>query len=415
MKLEGVSLDVQRLREDFQVLQKDFDGKKIVYLDSACMALKPNQVIEKMNEYYYEFPGCGDRSVHRIATRVTIAVEEARVKLQKLINAKEHSEIIFLRNATEGINLVAHSLTQGLSLGPKERVLTTDREHNSNLVPWLNMQNHNGMKTQVVHSNPDNTFNIETFESMMDKTVKLVSMVHTSNLDGYTIPAKEIIEIAHDYGALVLLDGAQSAPHIPVDVQDLDVDFFVLSIHKMCGPTGMGVIYAKQSLLENLPPYIVGGSTVKSTTYTTTEFLKPPEKFEAGLQNYAGIIGAGVAADYIRNIGLEEIHQHDMKLNEIMTESLGDIEKISVIGPKDPKLRGCTFSFNITDFDCHDIAMILDEVGNIMIRSGMHCVHSWFNNNNINGSARASVYLYNTEDEIKFFCEKILEIIKNFN
>ena len=379
------------------------------------MALKPNHVIEKMNEYYYEFPGCGDRSVHKIGTQVTIAVEESRVKLQNLINAKEPSEIIFLRNATEGINLVAHSLTQGLSLGPKDRILITDREHNSNLVPWLFMQNNNGMKTQVVQSNPDNTFNLETFENMMDTSVKLVSMVHISNLDGYTIPAKEIINIAHDHGALVLLDGAQSAPHIPVDVQDLDVDFFVLSIHKMCGPTGMGVIYGKQSLLENLPPFIVGGSTVKSTTYTTTEFLSPPEKFEAGLQNYAGIIGAGAAADYIKNIGLEEIHQHDLKLNEIMTDSLGEIDKISIIGPKDPKLRGCTFSFNITDIDCHDIAMILDEVGNIMIRSGMHCVHSWFNSKNINGSARASVYLYNTEEEIKFFCEKTKEIIENFS
>lgn len=415
MKLEGVSLDVQRLREDFQILHKDFNGKKVVYLDSACMALKPNQVIDSMNEYYYEFPGCGDRSVHKIGTRVTISVEEARVKLQNLINAKDYSEIIFLRNATEGINLVAHSLAHGLTLGRDDQVLTTDREHNSNLVPWLFLRNRIGIKTQVVPSNPDNTFNIEAFENMMDKSVKLVSMVHTSNLDGYTIPAKEIINIAHDYGALVLLDGAQSAPHISVDVQDLDVDFFVFSIHKMCGPTGMGVIYAKKTLLENLSPFIVGGSTVKSTTYTTTEFLSPPEKFEAGLQNYAGIIGAGAAADYIKNIGLEEIHQHDVKLNEIITKSLGDIDRIKIIGPADPKLRSCTFSFNITDVDCHDIAMILDEVGNIMIRSGMHCVHSWFNNNSINGSARASVYLYNTEEEVKFFCEKVKGIIDNFN
>lgn len=403
-------MDVQKIRHDFPILQEGFEEQKIVYLDSACVSLRPKQVIEEINGYYNEYPGCAGRSVHKIATKVTMAVEEARIKVQKMIFAKEHNEIIFVRNTTEGLNLVAH----GLTLKPGDRVIITDREHNSNLVPWLLLEKEKGIKLDVVPSNPDNSFNLETFENMLDSDVKLVSMVHTSNLDGYTIPAAEIIKLTHEQGALVMLDGAQSAPHKPIDVQQLDVDFFAFSLHKMLGPSGIGVLYGKQQNLEELKPFIVGGSTVQNSTYKSIKFLAPPEKFEAGLQNYAGIIGAGAAVDYLLNIGLSEIEQHDIKLNRIITESLSNYNEISLIGPKAPSLRGCSFSFNIKGVDCHDVAMILDEVGSIMIRSGMHCVHSWFNQHNINGSARASVYLYNTEDEVKFFCEKIIETIENF-
>jgi cysteine desulfurase/selenocysteine lyase len=367
-------------------------------------------VIEKINEYYHEYPGCGGRSVHKIATKVSIAVQEARIKLQKLINAKNENEIIFVRNTTEALNMVAH----GIPLTSNDRVLTTDHEHNSNLVPWLYLQKKKDFKFEVVPSNPDISFNLETFENMMGPDVKIVSMIHTANLDGQTIPAKEIIKIAHDHGALVMLDGAQSTPHKPIDVQDLDVDFFAFSVHKMCGPSGIGVLYSKSHLLDELPPFIAGGSTVKHTTYSTIEILPPPEKFEAGLQNYAGIIGAGAAADYLTGIGMNEIEEHEKNLNRILTDELYDIDEVSVIGPRDPARRGSTFSFNIKGVDCHDVAMILDEVGNIMLRSGMHCVHAWFDAHNINGCARAAMYLYNTEAEMKFVSEKIREIIENF-
>jgi cysteine desulfurase/selenocysteine lyase len=403
-------LDVNKLREDFPVLNNQFNGKDIIYLDSACMSLKPIQVIDKINEYYREYPSCGGRSVHKLATRVTISVDDSRLKIQKFLNAQESNEVVFLRNATEGINLVANSLT----FKPGDKVLITDREHNSNLVPWLQLQKLNKIKLEVVPSNPDNTFNLDRFIEMMDKNVKLVSMVHTSNLDGYTIPASDIIKIAHEYDALVMLDGAQSAPHKKIDVQKLDVDFFVLSIHKMCGPTGVGVLFGKFDLLKELSPYIVGGSTVKSTTYSRLEFLPPPEKFEAGLQNYAGIIGAGSAAEYLMDIGLENIEEHDIQLNKLITERLSNIDEIKMIGPRDPELRGCVFSFNINGMDSHDIAMILDEMENIMIRSGMQCVHSWFNNNNLKGSARASVYLYNKESEANIFSESVIKIIDQF-
>jgi cysteine desulfurase/selenocysteine lyase len=403
-------LDVQKIRQDFPVLQKDIDGRKIIYLDSACMSLRPTQVIDKINEYYVEYPSCAGRSVHKLATRVTIAISEARNKIQNLINAKNDNEIIFVRNTTEALNMVA----QGWPLSVNDRVLSTDHEHNSNLVPWLFFQKQKNFTLEQVPSNPDNTFNLETFENMMDKNVKMVSMIHTANLDGHTNPAEEIVKIAHDYGAVVMLDGAQSAPHKPIDVQKMDVDFFAFSMHKMCGPSGIGILYGKEAMLQDLPPFIAGGSTVKNTSYDSMELLPPPEKFEAGLQNYAGIIGAGAAAEYLQNIGLSEIEQHNIKLNKKITNDLVGYNEIQLIGPPAPEERGNTFAFNIAGVDCHDVAMMLDETGNIMIRSGMQCVHSWFNHHNINGSARAAVYLYNTEKEMKIFSEKVIDIINNF-
>jgi cysteine desulfurase/selenocysteine lyase len=403
-------LDAERFKLDFPVLKRQINGKDIIYLDSACMSLKPTQVINKINEYYHEYPSCGGRSVHKLATQVTISVDEARNKMQRFLNAKEENEIIFLKNATEGMNLVANSL----DFMENDKILITDKEHNSNLVPWITIQKKYDTKTIVVPSKPDNTFDLEKFEESMDKGVKLVSMVHTSNLNGITIPAQEMIKIAHDYDALVMLDGAQSAPHKKIDVQALDVDLFVLSVHKMCGPTGVGVLYGKSEVLNDLKPFIVGGSTVKSSSYTDIDFLPPPEKFEAGLQNYAGIIGSGAAVDYLMNIGLENIAEHETHLNDIITKRLSGFPEINIIAPKDPKLRGCVFSFNITGMDSHDIAMILDEMANIMIRSGMQCVHSWYKNKNLSGSARASVYLYNTDEDVKIFTEHVASIIENF-
>jgi len=236
-------------------------------------------------------------------------------------------------------------------------------------------------------------------------------MCHTGNLDGVTIPAKEIIEIAHDEGAKVLLDAAQSAPHMPIDVQKLNVDFLAFSIHKMCGPSGMGILYGKYDILEKFPPFIAGGDTVEKTTYEGSKFLNPPARFEGGLQDYAGIIGGATAAKYLMCIGLDEIKSHEIKLNNYITNELLSYPEVMLIGPKDAPKRGGIFSFNIKNLEPHDIAMILDESANIMIRSGMHCVHSWFFSRKIKGSARASLYLYNTLEESKIFVENMKEII----
>ena len=403
-------MDLKKIRRDFPTINREVGGKPIVYMDSACMSLKPRQVTDAIVDYYTRLGACGGRSIHKLATEVSIKYEEGRERHRRFLNANDHREMIFLRNTTEGINLVS----QCLDLKKGDIVVTTDREHNSNLVPWLRLRDTNGIVHVPFKSNDDNTFNLEKFSEFMSRKVKLVSMVHTGNLDGVTIPAAEIIKIAHDHGALVLLDGAQSAPHQHVDVKKLDVDFFAYSIHKMLGPTGMGVLYGKYQLLESIPPFLVGGDTVESTHYDSYKMLKPPAKFEAGLQDYGGVIGSAVAAEYLMNIGQENVHAHEVRLSEIITKGLDEIEGCKIIGPHQPELRGGINSFNIDGLDPHDIAMILDEVANIMIRSGMHCVHSWFNARKMKGSARASLYMYNTEEECKLFVDTLKDVAKSF-
>lgn len=400
-------MDVKKIREDFPVLSQELYGKPLIYLDSACMSLKPKQVISVMNEYYYDHPACGGRSVHKLGTKVTIRCDSARERVREFLSAEESKEIVFTRNTTEGINLVARCF----DFKKGDVVLTTDREHNSNMVPWHMIKQLKGIKHEIIPSNDDNTFDIEAFEERMGKDVRMVSMVHTSNLEGYTIPAKEIIKISHDHGAKVMLDGSQSAAHSKVDMQNLDVDFFVFSIHKMCGPTGMGILYGKYDDLKDLSPFIVGGDTIHKTTYDTSELLDPPQRFEAGLQNYSGIMGSGAATLYLFKIGMDDIQKHEMKLNKIITSKMQGIPQVQILGPQEPEKRAGIVSFTVEDMDPHDIALILDEVANIMIRSGMHCVHSWFQAKGINGSARASVYLYNTEDEAKIFGDTLEEVL----
>nr|MDO8133555.1 aminotransferase class V-fold PLP-dependent enzyme [Candidatus Njordarchaeum guaymaensis] len=256
-------------------------------------------------------------------------------------------------------------------------------------------------------------FNMNEFEKALSRNVKLVSMVHTSNLDGVTVPAREITRLAHERGALVMLDGAQSAPHMKVDVCDLEADFFAFSIHKMCGPSGVGVLYGRYDELEGLKPFMTGGGTVSDTDYDSYTMFGLPERFEAGLQNYAGIIGAGAAAEYLMRIGMDEIEQHETELNAAMTEQLSEVEKVAFIGPRDPRLRGPIMSFNIEGMNPHDVAMILDEIANIMVRSGKHCVHSWFNAHGLQGSVRASLYVYNTLEEVKTFTDTVKQIVKD--
>lgn len=400
-------MDVNRLRDDFKILSLELYGKPIIYLDSACMTLKPKQIIEVMNQYYYENPACGGRSVHKLGTKVTIRTDSARERIGEFLSAGDSKEIVFTRNTTEGINLVARCF----DFQKDDVVLTTDREHNSNMAPWHLMKKLKGIRHEIIRSREDSTFDMEAFEERMGKDIKMVSMVHTSNLEGYTIPAKEIIKVAHDHDAVVMLDASQSAAHSKINVRDLDVDFIAFSIHKMCGPTGMGVLYGKYDLLKNLSPFIVGGDTVADTSYESTRYLDPPHRFEAGLQNYAGIMGSGAAIQYINNIGMDNIRKHEIKLNKIITAKLDGISSVHILGPEDPEMRGGIVSFTVDDMDPHDIAMILDEVANIMIRSGMHCVHSWFNSHGINGSARASVYFYNTEEEAKIFGDTLEEIV----
>lgn len=394
----------ETLRFDFPILQKRIAGKPIIYFDNACMTLKPTPVIAAMDDYYENFPACVGRSAHKLGKLATERYAKAREKVAKLIGAKPE-EVVFTRNTTEGINLIANCL----NLKSGDIVLTTDKEHNSNLLPWQQLKE-KGVVHRICFSKPDGTFDLESFKKNLDGTVKLVSMVHTSNLDGTTIPAEEIIKLAHKNGSLVLLDAAQSVPHKKIDVKKMDVDFLAFSGHKMCGPTGIGVLYGKFDLLKQLKPFMVGGDTVKTTTYTSAEFLLPPEKFEAGLQNYAGAIGLGATAEYLQKIGLENIEKHEIELNKFITEEISKIPGVKILGPQNPELRCGIISFVIEGMDMHYIAQLLDNLENIAVRSGQHCVHSWFNANKVPGSVRASLYFYNTKEEAKIFIDTLKKI-----
>ena len=377
-------MNVEKLRGDFPILKKDF-----IYFDSACMSLRPKQVIDKIKEYYEEYPACAGRSLHKLGNKVTDEVDSARETIKKFIGAKKAKEIIFTKNTSESINLLSNSFDFN-------KVLISDREHNSNLLPW---QRHKRYGIFKINSG----FNLEKFSEIV-KGYDFVSFVYTSNLDGYTIPAKEIIKIAHENNCKIHLDAAQTVPHKEVNVKKLDVDFLSFSGHKMLGPSGTGVLYGKEDLLQEMKPFLIGGETVVNSTYDSFELEKLPNKFEAGLQHYAGIIGLGEAAKYLSSIGLNKINEHEIKLVKAI-----DKEGLKIIGIDGE--RGI-LNFNIPGLNYHEVASMLDASKNIMIRSGAHCVHSWYNANSIEGSARASFYLYNTLEEIKILNEELDKLKK---
>jgi cysteine desulfurase/selenocysteine lyase len=401
-------MDIKKIRQDFPMLQDAVGKKAPIYLDSACQSLRPRVVIDALDNYYEKTSACGGRSMHHLAAEVTRACDQARASVAKFLGAAKKEEIVFTRNTTEAINLVA----QSLNLQKGDVVVISDKEHNSNLVPWLWMAKKKGIEVRIVPSKADNTFDMAAFEQRLDKQVKLVAMGYTSNLDGVCIPAEEIIKRAHQVGALVLLDAAQAAPHRKIQVKALDVDYLALSGHKLLGPSGTGVLYAKYRLLEEMEPFLVGGDTVVSTTYTSYEFLPPPEKFEAGLQDYAGQIGLGAAVEYLQKVGFDAIQKQELLFNEAITAQLQGLPGLKMIGPADPKLRGGIFSFYIEGIDSHRIALMLDQMANIQVRSGQHCVHSWFHARAITGSVRASAYFYNTLEEAALLSASIQKIRK---
>ena len=395
-------------REDFPTLCED---NPPAYLDNACMTLRPKPVIEAIRSYYEQYPGCGGRAVHRYATTVTRKVVNCRAKLGQLINANEPGEVVFTNNATHSLNQVA----KGLSWQKGDVVLTTDREHNSNLIPWLQLEQEQGVDHRVIQSNDDNTFDMEAFEKACadaGTNLKMVSLSHVGNLDGVATPVKQAAKVAKDHGAMVCIDGAQSTPHMKVDVEDLNIDFLAFSIHKMMGPSGMGVLWGRMELLEEMRSIHAGGSTVENSNYDSMVWARPPARFEGGLGNYSGILGTDAAVDYISEIDLDAVHDHEVSLNRVMTSIIKDVDGIQIIGPEDPAQRNGICSVIFDNIDAHDIAILLDESADVMVRSGMHCVHSWFNDKGIDrGSLRVSTYLYNTEEEVRLFAETLVEAV----
>lgn len=415
-KIFGKKVNLWEFRKDFPVLERRINKKPIIYFDNACMSLRPKQVIKKQNEYYNQFPGCAGRSNHKIAEEVEKAVNEAREKVADFFGAKPEG-IIFTKNCTEAINLVANTFP----FQSGDVILTTDKEHNSNLLPWLKLQKKWLIKHDYIDSAPKNEFSIDNFITKITDykgKVKLVSLVYTSNLDGVTNPVKEIIRIAHRHGAKVLLDCAQAATHHEVNLKKLGADFIAVSAHKMLGPNGVGVLISTKENLEKLDQFIVGGETVTDSTLSDYSPEGIPAKFEAGLQNYPGIIGFGEAIDYLNEVGIKNIQKHLIKLNEIATAGLAEVEGLKILGPKEAEKRSGIFSFVIEGKKVHEISLLLNNMHNIMVRSGAHCVHSWFNkeeNKDLvfkDGTVRASFGLYNTEEEVEMFVKAVKEISK---
>lgn len=403
-------MDVDRIRKDFTILNREIGGKIPIYFDSACQTLRPKQVTEAVSEYYESFPSCAGRSVHKLATEVSLRCDAVRSRVADFFDAESPTEMAFMKNTTEGLNTVIF----GMGLRKGDEIVTTDYEHNSVHVPVLQLTKTVGVKHRMVESATDGTFDLERFEKAMNKKVRLVAMCLTSNVSGYTLPAREVVEIAHSYGAKVLFDAAQAAPSRKISVRQLGVDFLAASAHKMCGPSGVGLFYVRAEISDRLTPLMFGGHGVTDTDYSSFRLLPAPERFETGLQNYSGIMGTGAALDYLSAIGLDAIREHEISLNKRMTRALADVRGISLIKPKDPNLRGGIFSFNIEGLSAHDIAMILDNSKNIMMRSGMHCCHTYFHSRAIDGCARASVYVYNTPEEVDLFTEAVSELAAKF-
>ncbi len=401
-------MNIEKIRLDFPILRETPGRKPLVYLDNACQSLRPAAVLDVIDRYYRESSACSGRSMHRLAAEVTQRCDEARATVARFLNAARKEEIVFTRNTTESINLVANSF----ELRPGDAVLVTGKEHNSNLIPWQMLARRQGVQLKVLPPRPDNTFDFDAYQAALDPQVKLVAMGWTSNLDGVSIPAAEVVRLAHQRGARVLLDAAQTTQHQRINVKSLDVDFLVFSGHKVLGPSGTGVLYAKYRLLEEMQPFLVGGDTVAFSTYDSCQFLPPPAKFEAGLQDYAGILGLGAALQYLMNLGFEEVQRQELLLNQAVSAAVSDIPGLHLIGPADPGLRGGILAFHIEGIDAHRIALMLDQMAGVMVRSGQHCVHSWFHARGIPGSVRASLAFYNTLAEAELFAANLKKIRK---
>jgi cysteine desulfurase/selenocysteine lyase len=389
-----------RIIADFPILHKPTSrGKRLVFLDSAASSQKPQMVIDALIDYYSSYNANIHRGVYEIAARATDAFEAAREKVARFINAKEAAEIIWTRNTTEAINLVSFSWGMA-NLKPGDAILTTQIEHHSNLVPWQLLAAKTGAELRFIEAANDGTLLLDDLEEKLSGC-KLVALTHISNTLGTITPLDEIVPLAHAAGAVVLVDGAQSVPHMPVDVQDLEVDFFAASGHKMCGPTGIGFLYGKRELLEAMTPFLTGGDMIKRVSYEETSFNEIPWKFEAGTSNIADAIALGFACDYLTEIGMDWIREHEIRVTRYALERLQALvpRGLEIYGPARAEDRGGVISFNLADIHAHDLASILDTEG-VCVRAGHHCTMPLMEKMGWPATARASFYLYNTEDDV---------------
>ena len=397
--------DVEAIRNDFSILRQENDPL-LIYLDSAATSQTPDPVIEAMDAYYRTYNSNIHRGIYRISEEATAKYEEARQRIGRFINARRSSQIIFTRNTTESINLVAYSWGSA-NLREGDEILVTVMEHHSNLLPWQLLSQRTGAKLRFIEVTDEGVLQLDGLETLLTERTKLVAMTHVSNVLGTINPVKELTAAAHAIGAKVLIDGAQSVPHFDVDVQELDCDFLAFSGHKMCGPTGIGILYGKSDLLEEMPPFLGGGSMIRSVQRESSTYADVPAKFEAGTPAIAEAIGLAAAVDYLNQVGLEAIFVHEQELLEYAHQKLAEIEGVTIYGPK-PRQKTGAITFNLEGIHPHDIAGVLDTVG-VAVRAGHHCAQPLMQKFGVIATVRASFYLYNKLEEIDILHEGLLK------
>ena len=399
------------LRAQFPILQRRVHGRSLVYLDNAATTQKPRTVIQTLDRYYREYNANVHRGVHTLSEEATAAYEEARQRVARFIHAPSPRQVIFTRNATEAINLVAYSWGAA-HLGPEDEVLITEMEHHSNIVPWQILQERLGFTLRYVPMTDQGTLDLERLDELLTERTRLFAFVHVSNVVGTVNPVERLIAAARQVGARVLVDASQSVPHMPVDVQALDPDFLVFSGHKMCGPTGIGVLYGRRELLEAMDPFLGGGDMIREVTLQGSRWNELPYKFEAGTPAIAQAIGLGAAVDFLAQVGMDWIWQHEHTLTRYAYERLAEIEGLRILGPG-PEQRGGLVAFTLEGIHPHDVAAILDREG-IAVRAGHHCAQPIHDRYGIAASARASFYLYNTLEEVDRLVEGLEKVIQTF-
>lgn len=405
-------LDVSKIKKDFPILERKINGKDLVFLDSAASSQKPNVVIETLREYYRTYNANVHRGIYTLSEEASSRYEGSRVIVQKFINARKSEEIIFTRNATESINLVAYSWGRAF-LKEGDEIIISAMEHHSNIVPWQILAKEKGLVIRVWDITDDGYLKIEKLEKLINKKTKLLAITHVSNVLGTINPIKEIVKIAHRSNIKVAVDGAQSVPHMSVDVQSLDCDFLAFSGHKMLGPTGIGVLYGKEEILEKMPPFMGGGGMIKVVKFSGTTFAKTPLKFEAGTPNIADAIGLGATVTYLEKLGMENIREHEKEITEYALSKLSKVKGVSIFGPKKAEDKGGVIAFNVNGVHAHDVSTIVNEEG-VAIRAGHHCAQPLMERLGQVATARASFYVYTTKDDVDVLINSLEKVKKVF-
>ena len=390
-----MKMDIAKIRNDFPILKRKVNGNNFIYLDNAATSQKPNLVIDSISDYYKNYNSNIHRGVHTVSQEATDAYENARIKIQKHFNVKNSFEIILTSGTTHSINLVANGFLE--ILNENDEIIISGLEHHSNIVPWQMMAEKNGAKIKVIPINEKGELDMKVYDSILSNKTKLVFVNHVSNALGTVNPIKEIIEKAHKFGAAVLVDGAQASAHFKTDLQKLNVDFYTTSAHKLCGPTGIGILFGKEKWLKKMPPYQGGGEMISDVTFEKTTYADLPHKFEAGTPNVCGAIAFGVALDYLNSIGFKEIESYENSLLQYATNKLKSISDLKIYG--ESKEKTSVISFNVKGIHAYDIGTLLDKFG-IAVRTGQHCAQPVMDHFGISGTVRVSFSFYNTKEEI---------------